>query len=186
MALTKTCKCGEPIEESKSRCTECGNCAVRISRELQGKSEEFKEAYYANSRKMDKAAFLQDARTKFGFDLSLIIAQVAENRHAYSKEVVLKGTGTFLDKADLELKYKGKPERLQGILANCSKMNCPISGIELFEDMEFQRVMTDSSTSTSAQSLKGSTEETISKEAQVIITDGGQRSSQRAPRRDAS
>ena len=47
-------------------------------------------------------------------------------------------TGVFLDKEDLEEKYKHKPGQLASILQNARKCNDPVRGVTLYEDVEMK------------------------------------------------
>ena len=42
--------------------------------------------------------------------------------------------GNFLDKEDMDDKYKNKPEQLDNIHKNARKLSCPTRGVELWED----------------------------------------------------
>ena len=53
------------------------------------------------------------------------------------------GTGQFLDKPDLELKYGTKPQRLEAILKNAKTYYCEISETFFYEDMGYKSVRTD-------------------------------------------
>ena len=50
----------------------------------------------------------------------------------------LRGTGSFLDKHQLQLKYEDKPYQLKHILENANMFVDPITDLPVYEDMEYQ------------------------------------------------
>ena len=58
---------------------------------------------------------------------------VEEGWEAYAAEE-FGMDGNFLDKEDMDDKYKNKPEQLENIYKNARKIICPTRGVELWED----------------------------------------------------
>ena len=70
---------------------------------------------------------------------SQIVARRFGSAQMERREVIaeMTGTGEFIDVEDLNNKYKDTPQRLEAIKQNARTMQCPTSGVQLFEDVKW-------------------------------------------------
>ena len=76
-----------------------------------------------------------------------------EERSTWEEES-FRHNGHYLDKVDMDEKYKNKPLQLASIYENAKKINCPIRNCDLWEDPDYQS--TAASGSAAKDSMKRS------------------------------
>jgi len=120
---------------SKGRCPACHAVSVRVPRVAKKHEQLFGK--WDASKLDNKVEFHNAAKDLYGEELlQLMECSMAEETKEIDK-VQLVGTGEYLDQADLEERYKAKPERLAAILRNATRFTCPVSETELIEDMKY-------------------------------------------------
>jgi hypothetical protein len=159
------CICTKPTSTPSSyRCAECNAIKSRLARFMKdrpGLSQDWQSAMTGN--KVDRTAFFAAAHNLFGSDLEKHVQATLEMTCAESSEVSMKGTGLWLDEFDLAKKYAGKDRRLAAILKNCRRFWDETSETELFEDMEFTSVVSETSTTCREEKRAAHTEERFKK-----------------------
>ena len=88
--------------------------------------------------KCKKAAFIMSVKDLMGRDLRSRLRQFLEEDIESRECISLSATGRYFDSPDLRGKYKHKPEQLRIIRANTKKRVCPLSGVTLYEDMQYE------------------------------------------------
>ena len=157
--------CGQQTT-NPCRCNECGRVATAVSRttkelgaELNGK---FKIAMSNDS--VARATFYQKAAGCTKAELVKLIEETVNEMMIETTEASLVGTGEYLDEEDLREKYKSKPpQRLEAILANAKRFTCPVSKVELFEDMKYRSEESHSKKHITEHRLSATTEDRIKK-----------------------
>jgi hypothetical protein len=159
------CICGKPTSTPQSyRCAECNAIKSRLARCLKdrpGISQEWQSAMTGN--KVDRTAFFAAAHNLFGSDLEKHVQATLEMTCANASEVTMKGTGLWLDEFDLAKKYAGKDRRLAAIVKNSRRFWDETSETELFEDMEFTSVVSETATTRREEKRAAHTEERFKK-----------------------
>ena len=164
--LPKQCACGAMTDQKSGRCRECGNMAVRMSRVLANKSDEFKFAFESGRHAIDKTEFANKCKGLFGDDLVAVMESVVNNTYVREQEVQCVGTGEYFDEVEMKEKYKNNPVRLAALLKQ-DPFECPKTGIPLYEDMRFKRTFSDSSKTTQTQQMQLNMEDKIKRKAKA-------------------
>ena len=86
----------------------------------------------------DTSAFVTKAKNAYGKDLMKMLEDEMTETNTVVAFASLTGTGQFLDEEELRAKYADKQQRLNGILKNARRIVCPVSEIEMIEDMAYQ------------------------------------------------
>ncbi len=158
--------CGNDEEELRHmRCSVCHSASGRIRLLLKRGSDDFAEAWngFSHDSSIDMAAFYAKAKGVFGEDLNKLMKETLEENVSHSIETILQGTGTFMDEEDMTEKYKNKPVRLLAILDKAKRMQCPTTGTEFIEDMEYKITVKDMVRREQHSSNKAGTEMVIKK-----------------------
>ena len=113
MAASKTCPCGQPCETG--RCNKCGAAAVRCTRFLKDKDDEFKDNFKNALKKNKRAEFMASIHDKFGSELGAMIDHTVQEYRESLEIWSWKGTGEFVEINDLRNKLKDNPSKLQAI-----------------------------------------------------------------------
>ena len=132
MSNSKCSTCAAPGVDG--RCKPCSAVAVRITRVL---SDDGKLKGVWKLQDIDKTRFYQRAQGMYGDELTKLMYAEMEEATSLKTEVTLVGNGDFLDKEDLEDKYKKKPQRLAAILKNARQIYDEVSETWLIEDMSY-------------------------------------------------
>jgi hypothetical protein len=103
------------------RCSDCNSLKSRLTRMLQKEGQEQASAFKSFSRE-EKTDFFAKNRGTMGYDLSVAVQDVITRVLKTSDEVEFKGTGEFLDEADIREKYVNKPQQADAILKNTRSM----------------------------------------------------------------
>ena len=146
-----SCKAQEPKENctpagkdenghiNSYRCKKCNSSRVRVKDALKRHPSIEEHA----SEFTNPAALAAKAKELYGEELVLFLKQEYQSTYEASAAVEMVGTGVFMDKEDLETKYKDKPTRLAAILRNTTTYYCTKSETLLYEDLEYKSVRTD-------------------------------------------
>ena len=81
-----------------------------------------------------KAAFRERHRDKLSEDIAASLSVIVEEGWEAYQTNEFGMDGNFLDKEDMDLKYKNKPEQLENIYKNARTITCPTRGVQLWED----------------------------------------------------
>ena len=117
------------------RCTKCHSLRSRVNR-ICSKHGHLAQDWTKVSD-ADKRKFMQDAQDKCGEELLMRMQESITHSTRKSTSVQFKGTGNFLDKQDLQEKYKNKPDQLESILAKTRTMWHPTRNVMVYEDVDF-------------------------------------------------
>ena len=104
---------------------------------MKGVTEQAQDAFKDMSKEA-RAKLYADAHGLFGTDLSAMVnmslTQLNENRH--TSDFSMKGN--YLDKEDLEGKYKNKPTQLKSIMVDTQRYECSVRGCTVYPDPEVE------------------------------------------------
>ena len=162
----RKCACGKElaaIATGATRCPPCGAMAVKVYRAVAEHGPQFSAEWknFTKDGKINKEAFYEKARNTLPDDLAKLIELTHHEASISETRVQFKGSGIFLDAADLDAKYTGKPERLAAIKAHTRQMECPVSGVTLFEDMQYTSELSNTATRKAEAIAKGTAETQI-------------------------
>jgi hypothetical protein len=135
MCIECQIKSGKPNAGS-FRCSDCNSLRTRIRRLMQNGGQEQTSAFQALS-KQEKTDFFAKNRNTMGYDLSVAVQDVISRVLKTSDEVEFKGTGEFLDEADIREKYVNKPKQADAILKNTRSMFDTMREVTVYEDMKY-------------------------------------------------
>ena len=87
---------------------------------------------------LNKDQVLSQCQNCFGEDIGKLIHHEWEQIESNEASMEFVGSGEWLDKMDMDAKYKDKPQRLAAIYKNTKTWTCPIGEVTLFEDMTYK------------------------------------------------
>ena len=124
-AVTVTCSlCGLEVDAGDivdgCRCRQCNALRIRLYR----KASQTEKSHFAKLNKPKTEEFYQNHHDKFKGDLAIALTTVIKDVVTVSEETGFKGAGHFMDKEDMEEKYKNKPGRADTIMKNCEQYYC--------------------------------------------------------------
>jgi hypothetical protein len=126
------CKENEPA--TAGRCPGCNSLLARTRTmckpigtwdDFLGMSKEHREKYYKTGHGL------------MGKDLKAAIEETMSEYYSEKEMEAWIKDGKFLDKEDMEEKFKAKPHQLKSILANTKTHYCNVRDVLLYEDPEF-------------------------------------------------
>ena len=154
-ARLRTCySCGDPPATVKCKlCKPCDGSRKRIIR-VADCDDEIAKSW---TSMQDKRAIVAKARGLYGESLLKMLRTTLTEEHTSEVSLQISGAGNFLDEEDIRDKYKARPRRLEAILKNAKRMMCPITKLELIEDIVFTSVasQSESHTSTNTRVVEG-------------------------------
>ena len=137
-AVTVTCTlCG--LEQDANdvvdgcRCKQCNALRVRLYR----KASQTEKAHFAKLNKPTTEDFYRTNADKFKGDLSIALTTAIKDVVTVSEETGFKGAGHFMDKEDMEEKYKNKPGRAATIMKNCDQYYCENAECKMYKDLDY-------------------------------------------------
>ena len=173
MAARDKCSCGATLAGGtrSTRCPPCGALRVKVYRAVADQGPQFSADWkdFTKNGKINQLAFYEKARGTLPDDLAKLIELTHQEACSIEQRVQFIGSGTFMDEADLEAQYSGKPERLAAIKAHTRQMECPVSGVTLFEDMLYTSELSTTATRKAEAIAKG-TAETQIKRVKIATT----------------
>ena len=109
-----------PKKAGHFRCKTCNSTrsrVMRLAKKRAGITEGFAELKDKESRK----SFYKECALLFDDQLAKRVDEILEQKSVQTAKLSFKGQGKWLDKEDLEAKYRGKPQQLESIYehANC-------------------------------------------------------------------
>jgi hypothetical protein len=123
-----------------ARCTCCNQLQSRVLRVLEGKQE-----YMLDWQELTadaKQDFYNKCKDSYGTDLAAELEFVVEERVQEKVMKTFSGNGVWVDEADLDAKYKDKPQQLAAIKDNAKSFFDSIRQVKLFEDLEYRSAAT--------------------------------------------
>ena len=166
--LRKCGMCG--AETPLYRCKTCTNFGTRVYRAQLAMSEKDRVAWQEaqGMQEFDKGEFLARAKNLMPKELAALMVTTMKEFKSRTSEVKMVGTGEFLDRFDLEAKYKNKPLRLAAVLKNARTLYCTIAETTLYEDMRYTTEDSISSKSRVETEAEISAEEKRKKTAEAV------------------
>ena len=119
------------------RCQPCNALYNRVRNNIR-RVDQWVSNAWNNTDKDNKADFIRSCRALTSFELNARIKQFISREQQSMITTSLCGTGRFLDKHDLQLKYDDKPYQLKHILENANMFVDFVRDLPLYEDMEYQ------------------------------------------------
>ena len=126
---------GEAVSGLVFRCKDCNALKSRLFRLFQKPGMDKTEEVFKAMTKDEREKFFRDQHALMGDGLAAVMETLVTSKTTTTTTMSFKGTGEFLDKADLTEKYAKKPQQLASILSNTRKVYDPIRHTTLFEDM---------------------------------------------------
>lgn len=147
--------CKKPVDEENSivvvccvqkqpvvrRCKACHALKSRINRVVSKHGA--LAADWTQVSDAEKKEFYQNYQTLAGPDLLARLQETVTESKRRSSAVEFVGTGEYLDEADMNERYKHKPEQLANIFANTRNYFCAVRQVWLYEDVKYQRTARD-------------------------------------------
>ena len=140
-AVTVTCTlCG--LEQDANdivdgcRCRQCNALRIRLYR----KASQTEKSHFGKLNKPKSEEFYQNHLDKFKADLSIALTTAIKDVVTVSEETGFKGAGHYMDKEDLEEKYKNKPGRAATIMKNCDQYDCEQAECKFFKDLDYTTI----------------------------------------------
>jgi len=118
------------------RCRQCNALRIRLYR----KASQTEKSHFAKLNKPNTEEFYQNHHDKFRGDLSIALTTAIKDVVTVSEETGFKGAGHYLDKEDMEEKYKNKPGRAATIMKNCEQYYCEQAECKMFKDMDYTTI----------------------------------------------
>ena len=115
------------------RCKQCNALRIRLYR----KASQTEKSHFAKLNKPNTEEFYQNHHDKFRGDLSIALTTAIKDVVTVSEETGFKGAGHYLDKEDMEEKYKNKPGRAATIMKNCEQYYCEQAECKMFKDLDY-------------------------------------------------
>ena len=128
---------GEAVLGAVFRCTDCNELMSRLQRMFKKPGLSRTEVAFNAMSKDERAEFFREEHASMGRGLAAIVEALVASKTTTTSTVSLKGTGAFLEEADLREKYAKKPEQLEAILRNTRPVYDPIRETTLYEDMKY-------------------------------------------------
>ena len=118
------------------RCRQCNSLRLRLYRQ----ATQAEKNHFDKLNKPNTEEFYQNNHDKFRGDLSIALTTAIKDVVTVSEETGFKGAGHYLDKEDMEEKYKNKPGRAATIMKNCEQYYCEQAECKMFKDMDYTTI----------------------------------------------
>ena len=131
-ALCYLCTESEPVHGA--RCKPCNALfgRARTASKPLGTWDEFLDV-----SKEHRTNFYRHGHELMGKDLKALVEETISESYSEKEMEAWIKDGKFLDKEDMEEKFKAKPHQLKSILANTKTHYCNVRDVLLYEDPEF-------------------------------------------------
>jgi hypothetical protein len=123
------------------KCGPCNRLQNRVQRTLMQRGD-LKDRWSVMNREQRKH-FFQEHHAAMGSDVALRITQSTTHTFSSSQQAGFATKGDWMDTADLDKLYEGKPDQLKSIKENCKKMLCPLRGVELLQHITYNSMTND-------------------------------------------
>ena len=117
------------------RCKSCHALRARLTRALVGEAADVQQTIKALDPK-SKADLMIQAEGLFGVALKAKVEEVAVLSRVSRTSPSVSAAGMWLDKQQLEDKYKDRPDQLASLLEKANTLTHPTRGVTLYEDVE--------------------------------------------------
>ena len=155
------CLGGEAIHGGR-----CGPCnALNGRARTAGKAMGSWDAFMKVSKEK-KTEFFRNCHDEVGKELKALMEETISESIAEEELESWIADGKYLDYADMEDKYKNKPDQLKSIFANTKTHFCTVRNCKLYEDPEYMS-RRSSTLVTKTESKRQASAEKISKAAKV-------------------
>jgi len=126
---------GTPENRRYVRCQSCNTYRSRLDAALNRDASYKDESKDWSSER--KAAFRERNKGKLSDDIAASLSVIVEEGWEAYQTDEFGMDGNFLDKEDMNLKHKDKPDQLASIYKNARTITCPTRGVQLWEDPQW-------------------------------------------------